>query len=86
MDPSWGPTLTGLWIFPVLCLIFMEVMMFMTFRRGGCMPMGRRLDTSPNGARETPRQILDRRLASGEIAHEQYASMRRELDASGRPR
>ncbi len=83
MDPSWGPTFNMFWIFPLLCLIFMVAMMFMMFRRGGgCMPMGRR-DTSPNGARETLRQILDRRLASGQITREQYDSIRRDLETSG---
>lgn len=83
MDPSWGPTFGMFWIFPLLCLIFMGVMMFMMFRRGGgCMPMGRR-DMSPNGARETPRQILDRRLASGQIDREQYDLMRRDLEILG---
>lgn len=84
MDSSWGPTVGMFWIFPFLCLIFMGVMMFMMLRRGGgCMPMGRRFQAPADGTLETPRQILDRRLASGEINREQYDSIRRDLDASG---
>lgn len=84
MDPSWGPTFSMIWIFPLLCLIFMVAMMFIMFRRGGgCMPMGRRHQPPPNGDRETPRQILDRRLASGQITRDQYGSMRRDLEVSG---
>jgi putative membrane protein len=83
MDPTWGNTLSMFWIFPLLCLVFMVAMIFMMFRRGdGCMPMGRR-DTSSNGTRDTPRQILDRRLASGQITVEQYDSMRHDLESSG---
>ena len=83
MDPSWGPTFTMFWIFPLLCLLFMAAMMFVMFRRGGgCMPTDRR-DTSSERTRDTPRQILDRRLASGQITLEQYDSMRRDLEASG---
>lgn len=70
------------WIFPLLCLIFMAAMMFMVFREGGCMPMGRH-GTSSDSNRETPRQILDRHLASGEIPSDQYASMRRDIEAPG---
>ncbi|MBM3580541.1 MAG: SHOCT domain-containing protein [Alphaproteobacteria bacterium] len=84
MDPSWAPSFGMFWIFPVLCLIFMGAMMFMMFRHGGgCMPMGRRFQMPPNGTCETPQQILDRRLASGEITLEQYASISRDLEASG---
>ena len=36
-------------------------------------------DTPPPYA-ESPRQILDRRFASGELTEEQYASARRALD------
>lgn len=58
------------WFFPLVCLVFMIGMMFMMFRHGGCMSMHR-------GERETPRQILDRRFASGEIAGDQYEKLKR---------
>lgn len=83
MDPNWGPAFNMFWIFPLLCLVFMAVMMLTMVRRGGgCIPMGRR-DMSPNGGHETPRQILDRRLASGQINREQYDVMRRDIEAAG---
>jgi hypothetical protein len=38
MDFSWTPTLSGFWIFPLLCLLFMAIMMIgchaMRFRCG----------------------------------------------------
>jgi len=76
MDFSWAPHFGMFWIFPILCLLFMAVMMIgcggMLFRFGH----GGR---SGNGG-ETARQILDRRYANGEIGKEQYDAMRRELD------
>lgn len=36
--------------------------------------------TQPMAGQETPRQILDRRFASGEITAEQYAEARRVLE------
>lgn len=82
MDPGWVSPFSTFWIFPLLCLIFMGVMMFMMFRSGGCMPMGRR-DSRSNANRETPRQILDRRLARGEITRERYDAMRRDIETTG---
>ena len=38
---------------------------------------------SPPPASETPRQILDRRLAAGEIDGEEYAETRRLLESRG---
>ena len=81
MDFFWAPHSTGVWIFPLLCLIFMVAMMIMMFRRGcGYMSSGgaHRVRTANGG--ETPRQILDRRYASGEIGKEQYAAMRSDLN------
>jgi putative membrane protein len=72
------------WFFPLLCLIFMIGMMFMMFRHGGCMSMFHGPQTRGGEERETPRQILDRRFASGEIAQDQYEALKRALQASGR--
>jgi uncharacterized membrane protein len=86
VDPSyWGTGFSMFWIFPLLCIVFMGAMMFMMFRRGGgcCMPMRRDSASGPESPRETPRQILDRRLACGELTREQYNTMRRDLDAPG---
>ncbi len=85
----WGYGYGWFWIFPLLCMIFMVAMAVMMFRRGGCMPMRRgsseascpsRIDTLPL------RQILDRRLASGELTREQYDAMRRTIEAPGASR
>ena len=73
------------WFFPLLCLIFMIGMMFMMFRHGGCMSMLHGPRAGRGEERETPRQILDRRLASGEIARDQYEALKRALQASGGP-
>jgi len=71
------------WFFPVLCLIFMIGMMFLMFRYGGCMSMFRGPRTGRGDERETPRQLLDRRFASGEIAKDQYETLKRALQSSG---
>ena len=71
------------WFFPLFCLIFMIGMMFMMFRMGGCMLMNHGPRTGGGDERETPRQILDRRFASGEIAKDQYETLKRALQTSG---
>ena len=85
MDPGywWGPMFGIPWIFPFLCFIFMVAMIFMIFRRagGGCMPMCHGAAEPRNDARETPRQILDRRLASGEVTKQEYEETRRRIDS-----
>jgi putative membrane protein len=75
MDFNWTPYLGAWWIFPLLCLVFMAIMMF----GRGCMPwhVGRRVRGGDGAA--TARDILDRRYASGEIGKEQYDAMRRDL-------
>ena len=85
MDPGywWGPMFGIPWIFPFLCFTFMVAMIFMIFRRAGgcCMPMRHGPAEPRNDARETPRQILDRRLAGGEITGQEYEEMRRRIDS-----
>lgn len=71
------------WFFPLFCLIFMIGMMFMMFRMAGCMSMHRGPRAGRGEERETPRQILDRRFASGEIASDQYETLKRALQAPG---
>jgi uncharacterized membrane protein len=79
----WGPMFGIPWIFPLLCFIFMAAMIFMFFRRAGCgcMPMGRGPAAPRTEPRETPRQILDRRLAGGEITRAEYEETRRRIEA-----
>jgi len=83
MDPGywWGQGWSWFWIFPLLCMIFMAMMMLTMFRRGTCMPMRRGPAVPPNEGRETARQILDRRLASGEITRTQHEQLRRDIDS-----
>ena len=79
----WGPMFSTSWIFPILCIIFMAAMIFMCLRRAGgcCMPMRHRPAQPRMDARETPRQILDRRLAAGELSAQEYEEMRRRVDS-----
>ena len=75
MDFSWVPHFSAFWILPLLCLLFMAVMMI------GCSGMMFRFrhGARRGDGRETPRQIVDRRFAHGEIGKEQYDAIRREL-------
>lgn len=79
MDTAWG-FFPLFWIFPLLCAIFMVIMMLMMFRRGagGCMPFGGAGPRAGSGG-ETPRQILDRRYAGDEITRERYDQMKRDI-------
>jgi uncharacterized membrane protein len=85
MDPGyWSGPIFGIpWIFPILCFLFMVAMIFMIFRRAGgcCMSMRQGPAEPRNDARETPRQILDRRLASGEVTQQEYEEMRRHIES-----
>lgn len=79
----WGPMFGIPWIFPLLCFIVMAAMIFMFFRRAGgcCTPMGLGPAAPRTEARETPRQILDRRLAGGEITRAEYEETRRRIES-----
>jgi uncharacterized membrane protein len=77
-----GNAMDLFWFFPLLCLVFMIGMMLMMFRRGGCMPMHRSSRTGGGEGSETPRAILDRRLARGDIDADRYETLKRTLQAS----
>ena len=83
MDTPWGFYFPMFWIFPLFCLIFMVVMLFMMFWRGrvGCMPFGGGIGHRTDDRHETARQILDRRYANGEITKEQYQQMRHDMES-----
>ncbi len=72
---DWFYNLNGFWIFALFCPLFMAIMML------GCFGMRFRFGHSGRSChgRETARNILERRYASGEIGKEQYDTMRREL-------
>ena len=76
MDFNWAPYINGFWVFPLLCVLFMGIMMIacraIPLRFGRCARSGDRWETAG--------QILDRRYAGGEIGKEQYEAMRRDLD------
>jgi uncharacterized membrane protein len=79
----WGSMFGIPWIFPILCFIFMVTMIYFVLRRAGvcCMPMRHGPAEPRIDARETPRQILDRRLASGEVTNQDYEETRRRLES-----
>ncbi len=77
MDFSGLPYMNGFWIFPLFCLLFMAIMMIAG--RGMWFRFGHR--TRSGNGRETTREILERRYASGEIGKDQYDAMRHDLSA-----
>ena len=89
MEPHmwWEGGLRWMWIFPltfmVLMMLFIAICAFGFFRRSGgwghsCPMCGRQ----PGGKtdQDTPRQILDRRYAGGEITKEQYEGIKHDLE------
>ena len=68
----WWQGVGFMWIFPLLFLLVMAVF---AFRGAGCMGLHHRR----RPPQETPREILDRRFASGEISPQQYEDARRTL-------
>jgi len=83
------------WIAPFLFMIFFFVFASRAFRRtgrsgrrGGRGPArpwfaccGPDTDSAAAWSIETPREILDRRFAAGELSHDQYEQMKRDLSA-----
>jgi putative membrane protein len=69
----WWPAMGFMWIVPLLFLIVMIVFLV----RG---PWWSGHEHGRGGRRETARDILDRRYASGEINKEQYEEMKRTLE------
>jgi len=78
MEPyHWGWGWQGMgfgWVFPFILLIVLIVVVVLLVRGSG---YGRSQDGG--GHRETAREILDRRYASGELTREQYEEMKRTL-------
>ncbi len=74
----WGPHMFGfgwMWIFPLAFFIICLVFMFSMFRgHGWAGGHGGRHE-----GRESARDILDRRYASGEITKQQYDEMKAAL-------
>lgn len=70
-----GMRMGWMWIFPLLFFLLIIGMMGFMWRRGFRPWCGMMEDQR----QETPRQILDRRYASGELTKEQYDDMRRNI-------
>ncbi|HVC29756.1 MAG TPA: SHOCT domain-containing protein [Steroidobacteraceae bacterium] len=75
---GWWPGFGFMWIFPLLFLIV--VIVFLSRGGPGRFWRGGWHDNRRDEKRESPREILDRRYASGEISKEQYEEMRRTLE------
>ena len=89
MEPHmwWEGGIHWMWIFPftfmVLMMLFIGICAFGFFRRSGWQ--GPSCPMCGWNKRETkdldsPRQILDRRYASGEITKEQYEGIKQDLE------
>ena len=83
----WEGGFGWMWIFPltfmVIMILFMVTCAFGFFRRSNrwgpsCPMCGRHADGTKED-RDIPRQILDRRYASGDITKEQYEEMKQDL-------
>jgi putative membrane protein len=70
---EWFPSM---WIFP---LIFLVVILFIVLRGGGWRICGGH-GMQTRDRRESAREILDRRYASGEISREEYLQMKKDLE------
>jgi putative membrane protein len=74
----WWHGMGLMWIFPVIFLVVCVVFVF-TFMSRGPGWFSRHWDR--HDGRETARDILDRRYASGEITTQQYEEMKRGLSS-----
>lgn len=84
-----GPHWHLAWIVPFLFMILMCFLVTRTARRsrawqrggwGGVSCWGPGTDRRPHPWQDSPRRILDRRFASGEITREQYEEMKTDLE------
>lgn len=89
MEPHmwWEGGLRWMWIFPFTFMVFMMLVIgicaFWFLRRsGGWGPSCPMCGWNTRGPRnqDTPRQVLDRRYASGEITKEQYEGIKQDLE------
>ena len=77
MEPYqwWWHGMGFMWMFPFFFLVVIILCVVLFVRSPWWF--GRSRDGG--GTRETPREILDRRFASGELTKEQYEEMKRTL-------
>lgn len=76
MEPWWWHGMGFMWIFPLIFMIIFVAFLFVIMSRGPRWFGG---FWDRNNRRESAREILDRRFASGEISAEQYEDMKRRL-------
>jgi putative membrane protein len=81
----WGNHMsTGGWIFSILAtLIFLALIVALILWLASSTSSSAGL--RPGESRESPKEILDRRLASGELSVEQYQQLRDTLGTQGQP-
>lgn len=78
-NDGWGYAMGGMhWLWWIFWLVLVGVIVFYGWGRAG---------EQRRGPRETPHEVLRRRLASGEITPEQYEQRKALLDrdAAGKP-
>lgn len=93
----WGPHTHWFWVMPLLFMLLMIVFAAVMARRARSWRCGfgrtwpgwagwdqRGQRWAARGCAETPRRILDRRYARGEITREEYEQMRREVESEPR--
>lgn len=83
----WWEGFRWMWIFPftfmVLMMLFIGICVFVFFRRSGwgshsCPMCG--WNSRGTQDQDTPRQILDRRYAGGDITKDQYEGIKKDLE------
>ena len=80
VNNMWGG-MVWMWIFPVLFLGGLLLFLGIIARGMGGLRCGMREDDEKKGPPgETPKEILDRRYAQGEITREQYLEIRKDLE------
>lgn len=80
----WTYGMTWMWLFPVLFLAGLAFFFAVFVRAAGGPFCGRPPENDgrsrPGIPGESPKEILDRRYAKGEITREQYLEMRKDLE------
>lgn len=80
VNNMWGG-MVWMWIFPVLLLAGLLLFLGIIVRGLGSFRCGmRENDEKKEPPGDTPKEILDRRYARGEITREQYLEMRKDLE------
>ncbi|WP_308387988.1 SHOCT domain-containing protein [Acidithiobacillus sp. AMEEHan] len=80
VENGWGWGMPWMWLFPLFFLVL--ILVFLVFMMRGGMGGGPVCGGSHKTPRtgETPREVLDRRYAKGEITREEYQQMREDLE------